>query len=953
MATLSLRLSPHLPFPPTSTINSTSSKTNGIPPFVKYPVKTFSLREICQEGKLREAFRSFGNDLTSPDHSYKPPDEAYSLILELCAAQKALSQGQQIHAHVLKSKSVADAVFLDTKLVFMYGKCGSLLDARKVFDEMLELNIFAWNAMIGACVGNDRPLGALELYKEMRMLDFPLDAHTFPSLFKACAAAKDLCSGCEIHGLTIKLGFLSNAFVVNSLVGMYSKCDDIPAAYQLFSRTSVREDVVAWNSLISAHAASGMSTEGLGLFEEMLYAGVTPSSYTFVPVLQACEEPALGKLGRGIHAIVLKSGRHLETHVANSLVVMYAKNNSMDEAARVFSEMKEKDNISWNSMLSGFVQNGLYEDALCVFSEMKNLVQKPDQISLVSMLAASGRLGNLSHGMQIHAFSLKNKMDNDLLVGNTLVDMYAKCGRTDYMHFVFDRMPYKDSVTWTTAISGYARNNLPMKSLQLFREINVEKMEVDMLMIGSILLACSDLKCHSLVKEIHAYFMRRGLYDLVTENTLVKVYGDCKNINYACKVFKLIEFKNVVSFTSMMSSYVDNGLASEALELVPRMKENKIELDCVATLSILSAAADLSALRKGKEIHGFLLRNGFIIEGPVASSLVDMYACCGIVDDSYKVFSSTLNKDLPIWTSMISAYGMHGYGKVAIDLFRRLESENLVPDHITFLAVLYACSHSALVEEGKEVFESMQDEYKLKPWPEHYTCMVDMLARANYLEEAFHFVTMMKAEPTAAVWCALLGACRVHSNEKIREIAASKLMELDPVNPGNYVLVSNAYAATERWEDVEEVRSKMKGKELKKDPACSWIEVGNKFHVFIAHDRSHPESDEIKQNLDQITEKLVKGGGYVPQTKYVLHNVEEEEKIKLLTGHSERLAISYGLLNTTSRTPIRITKNLRVCGDCHNFTKLTSKYLKREIIVRDASRFHHFRDGVCSCGDFW
>lgn len=189
--------------------------------------------------------------------------------------------------------------------------------------------------------------------------------------------------------------------------------------------------------------------------------------------------------------------------------------------------------------------------------------------------------------------------------------------------------------------------------------------------------------------------------------------------------------------------------------------------------------------------------------------------------------------------------------------------------------------------------------------------------------------------------------------KKIGEIAASKLMELDPENPGNYVLVSNAYAATERWEDVEEVRSIMKGKELKKDPACSWIEVGNKLHVFIAHDRSHPESDEIKQNLDQITEKLVKGGGYVPQTKYVSHNVGEEGKIKLLSGHSERLAISYGLLNTTYSTPIRITKNLRVCGDCHNFTKLTSKYLKQDIIVRDANRFHHFRDGVCSCGDFW
>lgn len=885
--------------------------------------------------------------------SHKSSDDAYSLILDLCAAQKALSQGQQIHAHVLKSNAVHDSVFLDTKLVLVYGKCGSLLDAKKVFDDMPELNIFSWNAMIGAYAANEDPLGALELYEEMRTLDFSLDAHTFPSMLKACAAVKDLYVGCEIHGLAIKSGFLSNVFVVNSLVGMYAKCDNVPAAYRLFSRMSVKEDVVSWNSIISAYAASGMSTVALRIFGEMLNAGVNPSTYTFVPVLQACEEPAFGKLGRGVHSIILKSCHYLDTYVLNSLVVMYARNNRMAEAARIFGDIKEKDNISWNSMLSGYVQNGLYDEALCLFSDMKNLGQKPDQISLVSMLVAAGRSANLLHGMQIHAFALKNRLGYDLLVGNTLMDMYAKCGRTDYMHFVFDRMPYKDSVTWTTAISGYAQNNFPLKALQFFQKLIMEKLEIDLLMIGSILLACSDLKCNSLVKEIHGYLMRRELYDLVTENTLVKVYGNCRNINYARNVFKLIEVKNVVSFTGMMSSYVDNGLANEALNLVSLMKENEIEPDFVAILSILSAAADLSALRKGKEMHGFLLRNGFIVAGPIASSLVDMYACCGILDDSYKVFNCTLNKDLPLWTSMIRAYGMHGFGKAAIDIFRRMEGENLLPDHIAFLSVLYACSHSALVEEGKNIFESMQDDYKLEPWLEHYACMVDMLGRANYIEEAFEFVSTMKMERTPAVWCALLGACRIHSNEEIGEIAASKLLELDPENPGNYVLVSNAYAATERWEDVEEVRLKMKGKGLKKDPACSWIEIGNKFHVFIAHDRSHPEFDEINQKLDQITEKLVREGGYVPQTKCVLHDVEEKEKVKLLNGHSERLAISYGLLNTAYGTPIRITKNLRVCGDCHTFTRLASKYLEQEIIVRDANRFHHFRDGVCSCGDFW
>ncbi|KAL2535700.1 Pentatricopeptide repeat-containing protein [Forsythia ovata] len=296
---------------------------------------------------------------------------------------------------------------------------------------------------------------------------------------------------------------------------------------------------------------------------------------------------------------------------------------------------------------------------------------------------------------------------------------------------------------------------------------------------------------------------------------------------------------------------------------------------------------------------------------------------------------------------------MHGHGRRAVDLFRKMEAENLLPDHVAFLALLYACSHSSLVDEGKRFFEIMQHEYKLEPWPEHYVCLVDLLGRANYVEEAFQIVESMKMEPTAAVWCALLGACRIHSNSEIGEIAARKLLEMKPANPGNYVLVSNMYAAEDRWEDVEEVRMRMKITGLRKDPACSWIEVGNMVHTFIARDRSHPYSDEIYAKLAQITKKLENDGGYVAQTRYVLHNVEEKEKIKMLYGHSERLAIAYGLLTTPKRTTIRITKNLRVCGDCHTFTKLISKFFDREIVVRDANRFHHFRDGVCSCGDIW
>ncbi|KAK4482298.1 hypothetical protein RD792_009451 [Penstemon davidsonii] len=832
----------------------------------------------------------------------------------------------------------------------MYGKCGSLLDAENLFDEMLERSIFSYNALLGAYVSNGDLLKAIELYADMRFLDVTVDAHTCSSVLKACAGVKHICCGREIHGLGIKFGLFSNGVLVNSLLSMYARCNDLNAAVLLFDRMCSKEDVVLWNLMISAYATNGMGEEALSVFGEMQSARVTPSTYTFVAALQACEEPLVGMQ---LHALLTKYCLYFDRYVANALVVMYSKCGRTDEATRVFSDMGERDNVSWNTMLSAYVQNGLYDESLEFFHEIMCAGHQPDQVSVISVLSACAKSKNLLNGMEVHAFALKNGMELDIQVGNTIIDMYAKCSKTSFMDSAFRRIPKKDYISWTTVIAGNVQNHCYMKALQLFKEVQMEGIDIDKMMIESVLLACRGLKHISIAKEIYNYILRRELSDIVLQNTFVDVYGECGKVNYARNIFDLIEDKNVVSWTSMIACYVQNGLANEALKLSTHMVKAGIELDSIALLSILSAAANLSALRKGKEIHGYLLRKCLHLQESVASSLVDMYASCGALDDSYNVFNCVKDKDLVLWTSVINAYGMHGRGLEAIKLFIKMEAESVLPDSIAFLALLYACSHSALVEEGKRFFNIMQHKYGLEPWPEHYASLVDLLGRANYLEEAYELVKSMKTEPTAAIWCALLGACRTHCNMEIGEIAARKLLEVDPENPGNYVLVSNIYAAAKRWDDVEEVRMRMKVKGLKKDPACSWIEMRNKVHTFISRDRSHPKSDEIYEKLSQITKKLERDGGYKAQTSYVLHNVEEKEKVKMLHSHSERLALAYGLLNTSKNVPIRVTKNLRVCGDCHTFTKLVSKFFEREIIVRDANRFHHFRDGICSCGDFW
>ncbi|KAJ0110388.1 hypothetical protein Patl1_03288 [Pistacia atlantica] len=487
-----------------------------IPSFSQNPIKSPFLKEICKQGNLKGAFQSLTYLFIDNNSLLISPDEAYAQVLELCAKKKALLQGRQTHGSLIKYyNGTSESLFLDTKLVFMYGKCGSITDAEKVFDKMSERTIFTWNALLGAYVSNGEPLGALKTYREMRVLGIPLDAYTFPSVLKACSVLKDLNCGAEIHGLVIKCGYDSIAFVVNSLVAMYAKCHELVKAKQLFDKVGKTEDVVLWNSIISAYSANGYSMEALDVFRNMQKGGLVTNSYTFVAALQACEDSLFKKLGMEIHAAILKSSHKLEVYVGNALIALYARCGKMTEAERVLNSLEDKDEVSWNSMLTGFVQN------------------------------------------------------------------------------------------------------------------------------GSALMACSGLKCRSRLKEINGYIIRKGLSDLVLQNSVVDVYGESGNIIYARKMFESIESKDIVSWTSMMSTYVHNGLANEALEIFYLMNETNVEPDSIAIVSILSAAASLSASKKGKEIHGFVIRTGFMLEGSLASSLVDMYARCGALENAYKTKART------------------------------------------------------------------------------------------------------------------------------------------------------------------------------------------------------------------------------------------------------------------------------------------------------------------------
>ncbi|CAL5076866.1 unnamed protein product [Urochloa decumbens] len=471
-----------------------------------------------------------------------------------------------------------------------------------------------------------------------------------------------------------------------------------------------------------------------------------------------------------------------------------------------------------------------------------------------------------------------------------------------------------------------------------------------------LLQACARLLSLRDGERIHAETAKNGLATLVfVKNSLVHLYGACGLFESAHRVFDEIPLRerNLVSWNSMLNGFAANGRPNEVLTVFREMMDVDFAPDGFTMVSVLTACAEIGALALGRRVHAYLAKIGLVGNSHVGNALIDLYAKCGSVDDARRFFEEMGTEQTVVsWTSLIVGLAVNGFGKQALELFGVMERKKLVPTEITMVGVLYACSHCGLVDDGFMYFDRMKEEYGITPRIEHLGCMVDLLGRAGKVEEAYDYIVNMPLEPNAVVWRTLLGACAMHKKLELGEAAWARLVELDPGHSGDYVLLSNLYAAVGRWADVHVLRKTMAKDGVRKNPGRSLVELRNSVYEFVMGDRSHPESEQIYKMLAEIAERL-RHEGYIPRTSNVLADIEEEEKETALNYHSERLAIAFALLKSLPGTPIRIVKNLRVCGDCHTVTKLISKIYDREIIVRDRSRFHHFKSGSCSCKDYW
>lgn len=475
--------------------------------------------------------------------------------------------------------------------------------------------------------------------------------------------------------------------------------------------------------------------------------------------------------------------------------------------------------------------------------------------------------------------------------------------------------------------------------------------------ISVALKACIDLKDFSFGRGVHAQIVkRRRKVDQVVENALLKLYMERGFLEDARKVFDGMSERNIVTWNSLVSVLSKKKVrVQEMFSLFKKMQEERIGFSWATLTTILPACARVAALLTGKEIHAQVLKSSGRPDVPLVNSLIDMYGKCGEVVYARRVFDGTSNKDLTSWNTMLNSYAINGDIEEEISLFdRMIESGVVAPDGITFVALLSGCSDTGLTEYGVSLFERMETEFRVSPALEHYACLVDILGRAGRIEEAVKVIETMPFKPSGSVWGSLLNSCRLHGNVSVGEIAAKELFVLEPHNPGNYVMVSNLYADAKMWDDVDKIREVMKQRGIRKEAGCSWVQVKDKVQIFVAGGgHEFRNSDEYKRVWSDLQEAIEKSG-YATDTGVVeLHDVDEATKVNWVCGHSERLATSYSLIHTGEGVPIRVTKNMRVCGDCHAWMKIVSQVTGRVIVLRDTKRFHHFADGICSCKDYW
>ncbi|KAH7288582.1 hypothetical protein KP509_31G032600 [Ceratopteris richardii] len=727
------------------------------------------------------------------------------------------------------------------------------------------------------------------------------------------------------------------------IIRIFGFCDSLEDADYVFSNI-LNCTVYAWDAIISVHSMHDHYKECLDLFHGMQQANIIPDKSIYPYILKACGQ--LGALREGVnaHSLITSCGFESDIFVSSALLDMYAKCDSLDNVCIMFLRLPIPHTVSWNVLITKFVKHGNERQALGLFARMQNEGISPNNATYASILKACGCIGDLDHGKVLHAQLVECGLVSDVYICNTLICMYASCGGMEEALREFNKISKRSVVSWCTIINALTQYDVDLCAMDLFRSMSLECLDIDDVTFVSFIKLCSKLGNVEQGMRFHDQVIKRGLdANIVIGNSIVSMYSSCGNMIEAYSMFEQLPSRNVVTWASMVSGYTKIGDGASALKLFERMKIEDIEADRVMLMGVLDACANIGALNQGILVHQQLVVSGLSSDVAVGSCLINMYFKCGSPKEAHIVFSSLPKQDLKLWGMLISGYAYNGNGRSVLKCLDMMQQLGFKPDAAIFTNVLVACRHAELVEDGCHQFRVMRDQQGIVPTIEHFGCMIDLLSHVGYVDEAEELLDMMPVQPDLSGWMSLLSACRRHKKVQVARRCFNHVMRLDSSVSAGYLVMSKIYADAKLWERVEELEHHRKQALVWKKPGRAWIEVDNRIHEFSVGDKSHPQIDKIHMKLRTIK--------YDKDECTPLLN-SRNNKQDSRNDHCERLAIAFGLITATEGTPIRVTKNIQVCRDCHSASKMISKIEARPIIISDTYRVHEFRNGECSCGDW-
>lgn len=717
--------------------------------------------------------------------------------LKSCGGIGAINKAQEIHVEIERRGLLERDLAVGNTLVDTYAKCGSFAVAKEVLYDITDRNVVTWTSLMAGYIEHGLNQEGLDCLRKMQIEGVLPDGAAYVFCLKACGSLGCITRGKEIHAEIEGQGFLAgNPFVGTTLVDMYANCGFLANAQEVSDKLPCR-NAASWNALIAGYIEHERSKNALECFEQMQLEGISPDIVTYVCCLRACSNMGAIDKAQKIHA-EMERGSFLENELAgNTLLDVYATCGSLTLAQQVFDELPVRNVVSWTALIAGYVEHGDGERALRCFEQMQVEGISPDAATFVCGLKACGCIRATTKGKELHAEIEKHGQLETDLVGNTLVDMYVKCGLLAKAQEVFETLPGRSFVSWNALITAYVEHGHCERALECFGEMQAEGVSPSAITFVSSLKAAVGMGDMEKVEFIHNEMERQGFLgkDPAIGTSLIKLYAKCGLLVKAQQVFDKLCIRDVVAWTALIAGYSEHGQCEEALKCYEKNKSEGVSPNAVTYICSLKACGQIGATDKAVELHVEIERQGLLESDLVGNTLVDTYCKCGDLERAKEVFDRLGVRDVVTWTALMSGYSEHGANKSVSHVLDIMLAEGIKPDPITFLVVLTSCNRTGEWGRCKTYYEAMSKEYGIAPTSAHQSCMVHLLGCAGHLDKAMAIISKMPAFPNLAVWHTVLGACKKWGNVQFGEHAFDQVMLLNQKDPSSYVLMAHIYAS--------------------------------------------------------------------------------------------------------------------------------------------------------------